>query len=618
MSLYYEITVAVQASMTGRLEMNGKKLVICILTVLLMTISFVSLHAKTVHAADVYGLWVGSIEVTSENKDNVTGEGLSGEISYDPATNTLTLNNAAITSGYVYYLNNDKYAGSYSGAGLYSTSSKEVRIELIGNSSIEPKISLSGDYYYNKVEGINAGDVIFTGSGSITVSGYDYGITAKNVTVDEGSKVSVNANNGSTGPCTGVYAESLAVNGELNSASRAVHQPSTGISAKTINIGKTGAITAKAESPNTSYDAESIRINESIIVDGVLTAGTMDYEYGIYGSGDDSTLTVNNSGVITAMGRKQALANLTLVLDSDSLRIVAGDDESSALGIEITEIGPHKYISIKEQEKADDTSSDTSSDTPSDTSSGTPSDTSSGTSSGTSSDIPVSTVDPADQKGADGTALGVGASAAAAEAAITSMTSDKDLPGAVFNKLQLKSSKQTNTSVTLSWKKVTGAKKYVIYGNKCGKNNKMQRLAESTGKSKKFTKVLGKKVKKGTYYKFMIIALDKNDKVISSSKIVHVATKGGKVCNISKVTTKAKKNKVSIKKGNTFKLAGKQVAASKKLKVSIHRAVCYESSNPKIATVSKKGVIKGKKKGTCYVYAYAQNGVFAKIKVTIK
>ena len=44
----------------------------------------------------------------------------------------------------------------------------------------------------------------------------------------------------------------------------------------------------------------------------------------------------------------------------------------------------------------------------------------------------------------------------------------------------------------------------------------------------------------------------------------------------------------------------------------------YESSNAKIAMVSSKGVIKGIKKGTCYVYAYAQNGMAKKIKVTVK
>ncbi|MBQ6439973.1 MAG: Ig-like domain-containing protein [Mogibacterium sp.] len=226
--------------------------------------------------------------------------------------------------------------------------------------------------------------------------------------------------------------------------------------------------------------------------------------------------------------------------------------------------------------------------------------------------------DPSKQTGTDGTALGKGAAFEAAEAAISGMKSDSDLPGAVFRKLQLKSTKQTKNKITLSWKKIAGAKTYIIYGNQCGSNNKMKLLAKSGGKTKTFKKILGKKLRKGKYYKFMIVAVDKYNKVVSSSKIIHVATKGGKVGNIGKVTTKAKKNKAAIKKGKTFKLGAKQVAAVKKLKVKKHRALSYESSNPKIATVSKKGVIKGKKKGTCYVYAYAQNGVFAKIKVTVR
>ena len=43
-----------------------------------------------------------------------------------------------------------------------------------------------------------------------------------------------------------------------------------------------------------------------------------------------------------------------------------------------------------------------------------------------------------------------------------------------------------------------------------------------------------------------------------------------------------------------------------------------ESSNKKVAVVNRNGVITGKGKGTCYVYAYAQNGIFRKTKVTVK
>lgn len=58
--------------------------------------------------------------------------------------------------------------------------------------------------------------------------------------------------------------------------------------------------------------------------------------------------------------------------------------------------------------------------------------------------------------------------------------------------------------------------------------------------------------------------------------------------------------------------------AVKKLTLKKRRAVQYESGNVSIATVSSKGVVKGVKKGACYIYAYAQNGVVKKVKVAVK
>ena len=221
------------------------------------------------------------------------------------------------------------------------------------------------------------------------------------------------------------------------------------------------------------------------------------------------------------------------------------------------------------------------------------------------------------QKGADGTALGKGASVEAAEKYLKSYKAETDPKGSSFNLLQLKAGKAKNNQLTLSWKKVSGAAKYVVYGNQCGVQNKYMKQAVVKKTSVVIRKVNKKKLKKGTYYKFILLALDKNNNVISTSKTVHAATTGGKVGNSGKVTTKAKKNKVSIKAKETFRLAGRQLPASKERKVKIHRKVKYESTNPKIASVSAKGVITGKKKGTCFVYAYAQNGVSRKIKVTV-
>ncbi len=214
--------------------------------------------------------------------------------------------------------------------------------------------------------------------------------------------------------------------------------------------------------------------------------------------------------------------------------------------------------------------------------------------------------------------VGSGSDYKTADSIITKSKTEEPA-GAEFSLLKARATKITKNTVTLKWNKVSRAVKYVIYANKCGTSNKFKKLTTVSGSktSYKVTKAAGKKLKKGTYYKFIIVAVDKNGKVISTAKTIHVTTKGGKNGNYKGVTTAAKNDKVSLKKGATFKLKAKAVAQSAKLTVKQHRSLRYESSNKKIATVNSKGKITAKKKGTCYIYVYAQSGAFKKIKVTV-
>ena len=191
--------------------------------------------------------------------------------------------------------------------------------------------------------------------------------------------------------------------------------------------------------------------------------------------------------------------------------------------------------------------------------------------------------------------------------AIAKAKSDGDPKGSVFNKLKAKVAKTTKNSNKITWNKVTGAKKYIVMGNKCGKAangkfNAFKKIKTTTGKS--FTQ---KKLKKGTYYKYLVLAVNAKGKVISASKVIHVATKGGKVTNYKSL--KLNKTSKTLKKGKTFKLkVTKKTKMNKKGTVKNHRKIKFESANTKIATVNAKGKIKAKKKGTTYVYAYAQQG----------
>ena len=204
-----------------------------------------------------------------------------------------------------------------------------------------------------------------------------------------------------------------------------------------------------------------------------------------------------------------------------------------------------------------------------------------------------------------------GCSAEAADKLITSTASTEDVKGADIKPLQPKLSKATKTSEKISWSKVKDAAKYIVYGAETGKNNKYTKVAETTK-----TNATQKKLKKGKQYSYMVVALDKDGKVISASKTIKVVTTGGKYTNVKKIKLSSKK-KVSLKKGKTSKIKAKAVKKSKKLKLKSSK-LTYVSSNSKVATVSSKGKITAKKKGSCTITIYAENGVKTTVKVKVK
>ena len=187
----------------------------------------------------------------------------------------------------------------------------------------------------------------------------------------------------------------------------------------------------------------------------------------------------------------------------------------------------------------------------------------------------------------------------------TSDTDKSDIAGSKFAPLRLKA-KSGKKKISLSWKKLKEADSYIVFGSKCGTN--MEKIATVQD-----NKYVAKKLKKGKYYKYMVVAI-KGEEVLSISKSAHCATKGGKYGNPTKLTVK--KSKLTIKKDKSKKIKAR-LKVSKKTKWHIAK-YRYESTNSKVATVTKKGKIKAKAKGKCSIYVYAQNGIYKRIKVTVK
>ena len=115
-----------------------------------------------------YNLWVAGIQVTSINAANITGEGISGSVSYDAENKVLTLTNANLTDA--------EYG--------VETNVHDLVINLIGTNSIDA--SIDGLSLYD--------NTTITGGGTLDITA-SYGIWSYD---DEGRNSSLTIEGGST------------------------------------------------------------------------------------------------------------------------------------------------------------------------------------------------------------------------------------------------------------------------------------------------------------------------------------------------------------------------------------------------------------------------------------
>jgi hypothetical protein len=182
-----------------------------------------------------------------------------------------------------------------------------------------------------------------------------------------------------------------------------------------------------------------------------------------------------------------------------------------------------------------------------------------------------------------------------------------------FNHLRL-TAEATKTSQKLTYAKVSKADGYLIYGAKCGQE--MKKLANVKGTITSYTVT---NLTQGTFYKYQVKAyqlIDGKQVIIAISKVIHSVNEGKTYANPTKVTVDTASVKLAVGESKTVIC---QLVQPEGKKLKQHTVVIrYEASNKKVATVNSKGKITAKAKGTCYVYAYAQNGIYKKIKVTVE
>ena len=136
-----------------------------------------------------YPLWVGGVQVTDANKDNILGDGTA---SFDPDSNTLTLTNANITATSSY-----QYNGVFTYSSVIYARGLDLTVSLSGNNTV-------GDGSADDAITSDEGTLAITG-GCLTAAGSDVAIYAENGISITGSTVT--ATSSGSYYSDGIYAD---------------------------------------------------------------------------------------------------------------------------------------------------------------------------------------------------------------------------------------------------------------------------------------------------------------------------------------------------------------------------------------------------------------------------
>ncbi len=245
---------------------------------------------KHVRIPTLYDVWVGGVQVTGLNADDVLDD---GTVSYTPAEGTapaiLTLKGAAITD-------------SYENAAIFA----EVDLTVC----VETDSAVTGpDSESNSCGILTYGDLNVTGPGTLSATGgaaksISYGVYAEegDVTVAEGGALTAEGGAVTNGPSWGVSAVgAVNVNGTLTAAGGAAKYTSCGVYA-VGDITVNGTLTATGDKSTNSpsygvYTVGAVNVNGTLTATGAEATGENGYSYGVNAYED---VTVN--GTLTATG----------------------------------------------------------------------------------------------------------------------------------------------------------------------------------------------------------------------------------------------------------------------------------------------------------------------------
>lgn len=194
-------------------------------------------------AVEYYGVWMDNVQANSANKDDITGEGFTGQVSYDPATQTLTLDGVKLDQyRAAFNVNVDdlpfKKTAVFSGSQLNVVAKGENTLDE--GSPFAPKTSIavsgSGTLRFTNVDLPANVSLTLTGGATLQTKSF-VGTTGNVVTVDR-STFNVdgsfsNIDNLVLGERTGIVEPT---NGFFSPEARTIVDSKTGIAAESVLI----------------------------------------------------------------------------------------------------------------------------------------------------------------------------------------------------------------------------------------------------------------------------------------------------------------------------------------------------------------------------------------------
>ena len=181
----------------------------------------------------------------------------------------------------------------------------------------------------------------------------------------------------------------------------------------------------------------------------------------------------------------------------------------------------------------------------------------------------------------------------------------------------------SGAKIAVSWVARENADGYLVCAAYRGENvyETVADITDGSAVSYTITKLHGKALDTTKNVLLQIYAYKnvngKKIKIVKSTTLYVAGANNTAYTNVVKLTVPA--NTLTLKVGKTYKIKATATLADKtKKELSYTDKLRYSVSHSSICTVSSDGTIKAVSKGVCNVYVYTQNGVRAKIQVTVE